>query len=313
MHNFSTVIDFYTGKQIKSSNVVVVTESEIVENFLKKQLDILGYNIIISKSQDVSEVVLKYENKPLILLLDCLVFDATMIQQITKLKQKCSIPTVVIVDPESNIMQDSLKIGICYYIAKPINPDVLNSVLQAVMFDLNQQESLLLDSGNHINGFSMMESSRFSFRTLNETENLAVFISNCFPNPKRALLGVGELMINAIEHGNLEIGYELKTELVQNGTWRTEIESRLTMPEYCNRTASVTLTKKIDGIYMTIEDMGAGFAWQDYMLLDPARMSDNHGRGIALANATSFDRLTYNSVGNKAIAYMANEDEIDFC
>jgi len=33
-------------------------------------------------------------------------------------------------------------------------------------------------------------------------------------------------LINAVEHGNLQIGYELKTQLVAEGRWREEIERR---------------------------------------------------------------------------------------
>ena len=38
---------------------------------------------------------------------------------------------------------------------------------------------------------------------------------------------------------------------------------------------------------------------------DPARAADNHGRGIAQANMVSFDRLTYNEVGNEVTCFVA--------
>lgn len=40
------------------------------------------------------------------------------------------------------------------------------------------------------------------------------------------------------------------------------------------------------------------------MTIEPARAGDNHGRGIAQACATSFDKLTYNEVGNQVVAFV---------
>jgi two-component system, cell cycle response regulator len=313
MQNLVKTIDFFTNKAPLKGDIIIVAEPDESFRFLHKQLNKMGYNTIINDDSNLPESNRSDSETSPIILLDCSVFNDDILQKILTLKQNNNATIVMLIDVENQAMQHGLKAGICYYVPKPININVLCSVLQAVTFDLHQAQSLALELSKHRNSFGLMESARFSFRTLHEAESLAAFIANGFPNPKRALLGIGELMINAIEHGNLAIGYELKTELVQKGIWREEIDHRLTVAKYRNRSASIAINRKLDGIYLTIEDMGDGFMWQNYMSLDPARLTDNHGRGIALANATSFDRLTYNSIGNKAIAYMANVDEIEFC
>ncbi len=69
---------------------------------------------------------------------------------------------------------------------------------------------------------------RAEFRTIEDAQNLAILLAKQCPDYDRVLFGLRELMINAVEHGNLEIGYEKKafftrkTDLKRrcNGFWR---------------------------------------------------------------------------------------------
>ncbi len=49
-------------------------------------------------------------------------------------------------------------------------------------------------------------------------------------------MGLSELLVNAIEHGNLEIGYDEKSRLLQSEGWQGEIDRRLALPEYTDQT-----------------------------------------------------------------------------
>jgi hypothetical protein len=48
------------------------------------------------------------------------------------------------------------------------------------------------------------------------------------------------------------------------------------------------------------------------MAIDPSRAGDNHGRGIAQANAVSFDKLVYNPRGNQAIAFVSGQAKLEW-
>ncbi len=52
--------------------------------------------------------------------------------------------------------------------------------------------------------------------------------------------------------------------------------------------------------------MGKGFAWENFMQIDPMRLLDNHGRGIAWAANASFSRLHYYPPGNRVLAVVAH-------
>jgi len=67
----------------------------------------------------------------------------------------------------------------------------------------------------------------------------------------------------------------------------------------------VHLVRDADGLSLTIEDQGQGFALQDYLEFSPARAFDLHGRGIAMAS-TSFDSIEYRGNGNTVHVKIVN-------
>jgi len=115
-------------------------------------------------------------------------------------------------------------------------------------------------------------------------------------------------MINAVEHGNLGITYEEKSHLTGQGTWEQQVEHRLAQSEYMDKIAVVQLQRDEQETRVTITDQGAGFDWQNYLEMDPARAFDTHGRGIAMANALSFDHLEYQGRGNRVLVSVFNTD-----
>jgi len=125
-------------------------------------------------------------------------------------------------------------------------------------------------------------------------------------------MGLIELTVNAVEHGNLEIGYEAKTKLLKNGELTQEIERRMADKKYAGRVVELVVVRKNGGVYARITDQGPGFDWRSYVSIDPARASDSHGRGIAQANAVAFDKLSYNESGNQVLAFMSDTPKLDW-
>ena len=59
-----------------------------------------------------------------------------------------------------------------------------------------------------------------------DVEKLVPLLAGLFPHPGRAVTGIAELMLNAIEHGNLEIGHELKADWIARGIYHSELARR---------------------------------------------------------------------------------------
>jgi hypothetical protein len=144
--------------------------------------------------------------------------------------------------------------------------------------------------------------ARFDFRTVEEARGLAQFLAKLCPDPARQGFGLEELMLNAVEHGNLAIDGETKAAHIRAGTWPSEIERRLGLPEHADKRATVWLQRGPRGIAVRIRDCGAGFDWRSVIANGVIGTSEPNGRGVVLARLLSFDRLDYIDPGNEVIA-----------
>ncbi len=112
-------------------------------------------------------------------------------------------------------------------------------------------------------------------------------------------LGLVELVLNAVEHGNLGITYEDKTRALErpDGLEALYAERRAS-PVLADRRVSVDFEITSDDGTWIITDEGAGFDWRQTP--DPcegAGLLATHGRGIFLARF-QFDVLEYQGSGN---------------
>ncbi|MBU0800427.1 MAG: response regulator [Alphaproteobacteria bacterium] len=205
---------------------------------------------------------------------------------------------------EDKMGSDTAPAGIFYTLAKPYEVTILQGILSAAVRQSQKNHRLERKMSHHQVGFNLISSAKFRFRTLEEAEGLACFIANCFPEPEHVVTGLAELMINAIEHGNLRIGAQEKEDLLNRGTWLAEVEKRLADPVYNHLHAEIAVTRRDGGIYVVITDQGEGFEWQNYIKIDPERAARASGRGIAHAATICFDSLRYDHIGNKAIAFV---------
>ena len=145
----------------------------------------------------------------------------------------------------------------------------------------------------------LLNKASFEFQTMEEAQNLAYFVADSFPNPEKVVLGLSELLINAIEHGNLGISYNKKSELMMNGKLHDEILHRQSLPENQKKRAQLFFEKYPEEIKVTIKDEGDGFDWNEFIEMRPDRATNPNGRGIIMARMMSFDSVEYKGVGNE--------------
>jgi anti-sigma regulatory factor (Ser/Thr protein kinase) len=141
-----------------------------------------------------------------------------------------------------------------------------------------------------------------TIRTLLEAKRLALDLAATLPDPERASIGLTELLVNAVEHGNLGISYYEKAELLERGELDREIELRLSLPQLASRRVRVTVERTEGAVTTTIEDEGEGFDWRPYLTPDPDRLLASNGHGIAIACGVCFDEVTYQGKGNRVVA-----------
>lgn len=211
-----------------------------------------------------------------------------------------NIPVIMqtVLDDLSEI-SEGIRAGAYYYLTKPFEEEMLLSIIEAAITDIKMHQINYEEPQKELMFFNIVDRCEMHIRTLHDAKRTAFYLSHLYPEPERVLFGIHELLINAVEHGNLGIGYERKTGLVREGSWLQEIDKRLCAPENLHKNAYIEYKRNKTDITLYIRDSGKGFDWKEYMEISPRRAADNHGRGIALANITSFDRLIYNDAGNE--------------
>ena len=203
-------------------------------------------------------------------------------------------------------VQEGIAAGAHYYLTKPFKPELLIAVVAAAVAQYAEyrqlQKRVTLAERRADQPFVMLASGVFRYRTLDEARALANVFARACPRPEIISVGLLELLINAVEHGNLGIGYAEKTALMMNYGWLDEVERRLALAEYSDRHVEVLFERRNSEVRFTIRDQGAGFDWHAFLDFDPLRAFDPHGRGIAMASKFSLDNVEYQGNGNTVVA-----------
>lgn len=111
-----------------------------------------------------------------------------------------------------------------------------------------------------------------------------------------------ELLLNAVEHGTLELGFEAKRKALAEGRYKDLLMQRLAQPRLKDRhvTVHVRYEKGARSLTYRIADEGNGFNWRRLLTssCSGGEADGANGRGIFLARSL-FPGLTYNDRGNE--------------
>jgi len=291
--------------------VLAVDDEMFNLDILQTDLEDAGFDVI--RAEDGATALAKLKDIPGI---DIIVLDRMMPGmdgiEVTKILKNDPlhkhIPIIMqTAAGQSQQVKEGLDAGVFYYLIKPYDESLLVSIVRGALnrnkvADAPHKGQPRSKVVPEMRLYGLLEKARFSFRTLQDVSNIAYCVSNCCPKPDAVVYGLCELMINAVEHGNLNITYVEKMELVMEDRWQQEVERRLTLPENRNKFANLMFETDESNITITIKDQGQGFKWQSFLDFDPMRMaSDPHGKGIAIAKVTSFPNLEYRSGGSEVV------------
>ncbi|MBV6494839.1 MAG: Chemotaxis response regulator protein-glutamate methylesterase [Turneriella sp.] len=117
-------------------------------------------------------------------------------------------------------------------------------------------------------------------------------------------LSLYEMLVNAMEHGNLEIDYEMKKNLLEKVVdYQRFLEERTQQEPYRGRKVLVSYHYNTKSISFTITDEGKGF---DVNKVPNPHSTENienlSGRGIFISRV-NMTRVTYNDKGNSVTLY----------
>lgn len=273
---------------------------ETVEEFL---FDVDVNTVCVDSGEQALSILQQSPDQFSAVLLDLVMagIDGMEVLSIIKADKTLSHIPVIIQSAKisKKLITEALQAGALYYLAKPYDKNSLVDIVLTAVHDFKYFTHTDNDLEKIAQTLKMMDKGVFSFKSLNEGRKLAAILANACPNSDVVVLGLTELMINAVEHGNLGISYNEKSILNANNNWENEVKRRLSLPQNRDKTVSIEFCRNKNEITFLIMDQGTGFDWKQYLEMSPDRIHDTHGRGIAMANLISFDQIDYLESGNK--------------
>lgn len=290
-----------------TANILLVDDDEVFRRLTTKILEKCGYRVETAvDGMDAWEKICSDPHRFDLMLLDKQMprLDGiSLLRRVRADRRFDDLPAVMLTaDRYKDDLIQGLAAGAICYLVKPAGRGILEHTIKNVLTESQQKRELRKLIGQQASYMKLLRRAQFSFKSLAEANDLALMLAEVSMNPARTLNGYQELLINAVEHGNLGITYAEKGQLLLQDRWADEVEARLQRPEYAERDVSVRLEKTASALIVTIADQGQGFDWKPYIQFSPERAFDLHGRGIAMSTAVSFDCLEYQGAGNIVVA-----------
>lgn len=286
--------------------ILIIDDEPFNIEILLEYLENSGYQL--DTAEDGQEAWEKLEATPDyydVVILDRMMPRMNGLELLERIKRHPVMQSIPVILQTALAAQDEvvegIQAGAWYYLTKPFDEELLAGVLGTAIEDRLRYRRMQKESSVAGRTFGLMCEGRFRFRTLEAARDLATVLANACPDAGKVVIGMSELLINAVEHGNLGITYDEKSQLREQQCWEEEVARRLADPLYADRQVEVHYRRDPAAVEVVIIDEGEGFDWQRYMDMDPRRAFDTHGRGIAMSRLISFDRVEYRGKGNEVV------------
>ena len=205
---------------------------------------------------------------PDVVLSDLCLPDRTGLSMIRDIRRRCShIPLIAMAEQGSDsTMLEALRAGAIDYLYKPVIGPQLASALDRAL-------QLIPQTVVDVPG---IEQAEYSVVIGTDPANVEACVAwliaetaTMLPDTQRLHLRTTliELIVNAVEHGSLEIFYQEKHEALGNDQYDSLIAQRRRDPQFARRRVIIRACcdKVARSIRYTITDEGSGFGWNGFL------------------------------------------------
>ena len=236
---------------------------------------------------------------PHIVICELSIAQHKLFRTIRKKYPQCLINMLLETDDTQQIYT-AMSFGINNYLIMPLE-------ISAIRAYLKQCEYVLRKRLQYRGKNNVSQSKKISFTTDNAlshlpsiVDTLLTYANPCFQEWNTELrIGLEELIINAIEHGNLNISFEEKNAAILNGTFEDLICQRQQDSKYKDKSVSIEFHQEPEYDEWFIKDAGLGFDLCEVpTIIGESEINCLHGRGIFLSRF-QFDEIEYSENGTK--------------
>lgn len=286
--------------------VLALDDDEINLMILTKSAQEAGYNVRpFTVGEEAYAYLMKHPQGVDIALLDKMMPGLNGLELLKRIKTVDALRHMPVILQTGDVgveqMREGLESGAYYYLTKPFHPEILTAILHSAASECATRKELLAQmTAGHTRFIGMLREGEFVFKTHAEARLLASTLAQATHYPEFVALGLTELFANAIEHGNLAIGYDRKRQCLLANSWTDELAVRAHSAEYAARVVHVRIERRLSGLHVTINDEGKGFDWQQRMHHQDisGRFDEPNGRGVAKA-MIMLDDVRYTGNGNE--------------
>lgn len=289
--------------QSQNIKVMAVDDDDINLEILVKNLKDSGYDTIAhTNGESAWNQMIETPDCVDIILLDKMMPRMNGIQILSEMQKHPMLKNIPVIMQTGDVgvkeVKEGMELGAYYYLCKPFDPGVMIAMVNAATRDFIHRDTLYQKLKHETALSDMISEGKFTFKTIHGATRLANALANNAEQPDRIKTALLELMVNAVEHGNLGINYEEKGRLLINSSLDKDIERRLKLPENKDKYVEVFVTSNEREVKISICDQGPGFRWNKFIDFDPLRLTDPNGRGIATAKLMG-TKVEYTEPGNK--------------
>lgn len=286
--------------------VLAVDDDELNLMILVKNITAAGYQAMGFASGDAAwEYLTKNPTEVDIAVLDKMMPGMNGIELLGRIKGMEALRHMPVIMQTGDVgikqMCEGLESGAFYYLTKPFHPEIFTAILHSAGNECLLREELNAQmTGTQSLLSGMLQEAEFSLRTHSEARLLAATLAQSTARSEFVARSFMELFANAIEHGNLAVGYEQKHVWLLSGRWEQEIKARAEDPIYGKRMVRVRMEKMGANMHLIIRDEGAGFDWRNFLSSDATIdiLNKPSGRGIMLAMGM-LDSVQFRGMGNE--------------
>ncbi|WP_127717413.1 response regulator [Halobacteriovorax sp. HLS] len=276
---------------------------ELIRSILKNELvEIIHVN---DGSEGLETILEQHDNLDLVIVDRVLPgLDGIELLKKVRLSNK-NIQTPIVMSTSSakdDQVSQGIQAGAFYYLIKPLRKKSFLTVVNRAFNHIDNIRSGHKYYSSFRSGLSYFTNAQAKIKSHRNVLDLSFSLSFLFDDAPSAFRGIYELLLNSVEHGLYKLGSG-KSKLVDQNKYNDFLEqSENSTPLEVN----VSVSREGDTTKITIDDPGEGFAWENYLTLDPASSNSSSGRGIAYATQVCFDEITFNKKGNQVTAVMRN-------
>lgn len=282
--------------------ILVVDDEKDLAGMIKSAVE-LKYKTEVLMAQnghDGLEVIRK--EKPNYVISDIMMPDMDGLEMIRSLREEENNTPVIFVSAFVNIenTMEAIRLGAADFIRKPFKIHELYHSLDRLI-ELDKPQEQFTQSLSAL-GKMNWEFATKDFNVQLFASQLAQFVTKSRTIPihekNSFYVVVSEALLNAREHGNLEMRSHVKDE--DMAEYERLMSERLRNPVMANRKIHITFEHANRDIKITISDEGSGF---DHRLIDSEEFysHDNlmkqHGKGLLIVK-NYMDSVIFNDKGN---------------